>query len=181
MKKSTKILSVVLAGALAIGGVVGGSLAWLMDKTDAVTNTFTYGNVDIELAETTGSDYHIVPGKTIAKDPTVTVKADSEASYVFVKVEQANWNDKFAYEIADGWTKLEDVDNVYYRVVAANEEDQEFAVLKDNKVTISADLTKVDVDAAIEGGKVPTLTFTAYAIQQDGTGSVVDAWAKIKA
>ena len=132
MKKSTKILSVVLAGALAIGGVVGGSLAWLMDKTDAVKNTFTYGNVDIELKESEDLDLHIVPGKPITKDPTVTVKANSETSYVFVKVEKANWNDKFTYEIAAGWTKLEGVDNVYYREVTANEDDQAFAVLKDN-------------------------------------------------
>ena len=119
--------------------------------------------------------------KPITKDPTVTVKANSETSYVFVKVEKANWDDKFAYEIADGWTKLEDVANVYYREVTANVSDQEFAVLKDNKVTISNDLTKVDVDAAIEGGKAPTLTFTAYAIQKEGTGSAVDAWAKVNA
>ena len=45
-----KVLSTVLAGALAVTAVVGGSLAYFTD-TDEKTNTFTVGNVDITLTE----------------------------------------------------------------------------------------------------------------------------------
>lgn len=84
MKK--KALLMVLAAALIVVASIGGTLAWLSDKTDAITNTFTAGKVDISLAETTGTDYVLVPGAEIAKNPKITVKANSEDSYVFVKV-----------------------------------------------------------------------------------------------
>ena len=73
MKK--KILALVLALTLLVAGVVGGTLAWLTDRTAEVKNTFTVGDINIGLTETT-ADYKMVPGNTIAKDPTVTVKSD---------------------------------------------------------------------------------------------------------
>ena len=54
MKK--KILALCLVVALAVTAVVGGTLAYFTD-TDKETNTFTVGNVDIELLE---SQYHRV-------------------------------------------------------------------------------------------------------------------------
>ena len=77
MKKKT--LALVLALTLLVAGVVGGTLAWLTDQTAEVKNTFTVGDINIGLTETT-ADYKMVPGNTIAKNPTVTVKADSEAA-----------------------------------------------------------------------------------------------------
>ena len=84
MKKKT--LALVLALTLLVAGVVGGTLAWLTDQTAEVKNTFTVGDINIGLTETT-ADYKMIPGNTIAKDPTVTVKANSEACWLFVKVE----------------------------------------------------------------------------------------------
>ena len=49
-KKLTTVLAIVLVVALSVAG----TYAYLTDKTDAVENTFTVGNVDIKLAETTG-------------------------------------------------------------------------------------------------------------------------------
>ena len=80
-KKITLLLSLVLAVAMGIGG----TLAWLTAKTEAVKNTFTVGNINITLTETT-TNYKMVPGQTIAKDPKVTVKAGSEACWLFVKI-----------------------------------------------------------------------------------------------
>lgn len=84
MKK--KALLFVLAAAIIVVASVGGTLAWLSDKPTAITNTFTAGKVDINLTESTGTNYTLVPGATIAKDPKVTVVANSEPSYIFVKV-----------------------------------------------------------------------------------------------
>ena len=66
MKKKT--LALVLALTLLVAGVVGGTLAWLTDQTAEVKNTFTVGDINIGLTETT-TDYKMVPGNTIAKDP----------------------------------------------------------------------------------------------------------------
>ena len=198
MKKKT--LALVLALTLLVAGVVGGTLAWLTQKTDSVVNTFTYGDINITLGETTGSNYKIIPGVDLKKDPKVTVLANSEACWLFVKVEENNWPDfkdgtarKVDYAIATGWTKLtgvEGVDDVYYREVAATGATaQEFYVLAgkgttgdlvNGVVTVSENLTKTEVNS-ITAGTQPTLTFTAYAVQKDGVTSVTDAWAKASA
>ena len=50
---STRALIAVLALTLLIGCSLGGTIAWLMDKTETVTNTFTVGDINIDLTETT--------------------------------------------------------------------------------------------------------------------------------
>ena len=92
MKKKLLIPIMIL---ILVIGAVGGTLAWLTDKTDPVTNTFTVGNVDITLAETTGKTYKMVPGQTITKYPKVTVEAGSEECWLFVKIEKSTNYDNF--------------------------------------------------------------------------------------
>lgn len=102
MKKSfsTKAVALVLAGGLLVGATVGGTLAWLTDKTEAVTNTFVVGDIDIDLDESKLNDgalvtgtrvmsndnYKILPGNNQPKDPVVTVEKGSEACWLFVEV-----------------------------------------------------------------------------------------------
>ena len=175
MKKKT--LALVLALTLLVAGVVGGTLAWLTDQTAEVKNTFTVGDINIGLTETT-TDYKMVPGNTIAKDPTVTVKANSEACWLFVKVtESTNLKDFITYAIAEGWTALPGVDGVYYREVPASAADQPFSVLKGDAVTVNSDVTKEMLTAKDFAN--PTLTFKAYAVQKDNVASASDAWAKV--
>ena len=180
---SNKTVAILLALVLAIGCAVGGTLAWLISETKPVVNTFTYGDINIGLEETE-REYKITPGVAIDKDPKVTVKANSEACWLFVKVEKENWNDKVTYEIADGWTKGDGTKipaNVYYREVAANDKAQEFPVLKGDKVTVSEKLTKDEVNKLKNSSNPTQLTFTAYAVQQNGIKDAADAWAKIPA
>ena len=140
MKKKT--LALVLALTLLVAGVVVGTLAWLTDQTAEVKNTFTVGDINIDLTETT-ADYKMVPGNTITKDPTVTVKANSEACWLFVKVTESENLDTFiTYAIAEGWTALSGVDGVYYREVPASTADQTFSVLADDAVTVKSNVTK---------------------------------------
>ena len=180
---SNKTVAILLALVLAIGCAVGGTLAWLISKTAPVVNTFTYGDINIDLAETTGTDYKITPGVNISKDPKVTVKANSEACWLFVKVEEQGTfvADKVTYGIADDWRKGDGngiPKNVYYREVGAVTDDTPFNVLKDNQVIVSDTLTKEDIKGITAK---PTLTFTAYAVQKDGIDTAADAWAKISA
>lgn len=175
MKKKT--LALVLALTLLVAGVVGGTLAWLTDQTAEVKNTFTVGDINIGLTETT-ADYKMVPGNTIAKDPTVTVKANSEACWLFVKVtESADLEAFITYDTAEGWIALSGVDGVYYREVPASTADQTFSVLADDAVTVKSNVTKTMLETAKTDA--PTLTFKAYAIQKDHFATADAAWAEV--
>ena len=181
MKK--KSLALVLALAMIVVCVVGGTLAWLIDKTDPVTNTFTYGDIDITLAETTGTSYKMIPGYTIDKNPKVTVLADSEKCYLFVKVEKSTNFDTFmTYDMADGWTALTGVNGVFYRVVDTADMGTAYSVLANDKVTVRGDVTKAMLNGLTEATQ-PTLTFTAYACQYMKNSTqwftAAEAWAKV--
>ena len=175
---SGRLFILMLALVLVLGCAVGGTVAWLVAKTDPVVNTFTYGDINITLTETTGDDYKIIPGVDIGKDPKVTVKAGSEACWLFVKVDEVGTfvADKVTYSVADGWTALTGRPGVYYREVGAVTADTDFYVLKDNVVKVSDTLTKEDIKDIPTG---PTLTFTAYAVQKDGIADAATAWSKI--
>ena len=176
MKK--KIVICALSIAVIICCAVGGTFAWLTTQTGEVRNTFTIGNIDITLAETT-SDFKMIPGETIAKDPVVTVKANSEACWLFVKVtESDNLDDFITYTVDSGWTALTGVSGVYYREVAATTADTSFDVLTGNAVTVKDTVTKTMMDALTDN-TLPTLTFKAYAIQKSGFDTVEAAWAKV--
>lgn len=184
---SSRAFIALLALVLVIGCVAGGTVAWLVATTDTVTNTFTYGKINIDLTETTGTSYKIIPGTNIAKDPKVTVAADSEACWLFVKVEETGTfvADKVTYAIANGWTQGDGTEipsNVYYREVSAEDAKTgvNYYVLAGNAtypngvITVSADLTKENIPAAN-----PTLKITAYAVQKENIDTAADAWAKV--
>ena len=186
---SSKAFAAVLALVLVLGCALGGTVAWLVAKSDPVVNTFTYGDININLEETTGSSYKIIPGVDIAKDPKVTVKANSEACWLFVKVEEvgAFVADKVTYSVADGWTQGDGTKipkNVYYREVSAAEAKNgaSYYVLAGDTdhpngvVKVSNTLTKEDIKGITTQ---PTLTFTAYAVQKDGIADAATAWSKI--
>lgn len=182
---STRALVALMAVVLVIGCVAGGTVAYLIDRTPQVTNTFTFGDINIELAERT-TEYKIVPGVDIAKDPFVTVIGGSEKCYLFVKVEEKNWpvdaagNKKLTYEIADsnGWQALPNETNVYYQVVESQDADKVIPVLKDDVVHASTTLTKTDI--VTDQSMLPQLIFTAYAVQYDAIENVAAAWAQAK-
>lgn len=172
---SSRAFIALLALVLVIGCVAGGTVAWLVAKTEPVVNTFTYGNINIALTEDAGGtekQFKIIPGTNIVKDPKVTVKAGSEACYLFVKVEKVGTFTGISYEIADGWTELES--GVYYRQVGSVTADTSFEVIKGNEITVSETLTKENIPSA-----QPTLKITAYAVQQENIADAATAWSKI--
>lgn len=181
MKK--KSLALFLAIAIVVVGVVAGTVAWLTDRTAAVKNTFTTSDITIELKETTGGTYKMIPGWTIEKDPKVTVKAGSEACYLFVKLEKsANFDTFMTYVMADGWEALPGNADVYYREVAAATADTTFEVLKGNQVSVKGEVTKAQMNA-LTADTYPTLTVTAYESQLNKNATTefgpAAAWANI--
>ena len=191
MKK--KILALVLAVVLLVVGVAAGTLAWLTSKSDAVVNTFTTSDIKVELKETTGNEYKMVPGFTISKDPKATVLKGSEECYLFVKLDKSEDFDKYLeYVIADGWTQLtkddkgnDITDLVYYRMVETADIGTAYSVLANDQVTVKGSVTKTDM-SAIDNGTVakPTLTITAFAYQLYKQAGVqfpaAEAWANIQ-
>lgn len=156
--------------------------------TDTVKDT-------VEQAGTTtpANSYKLIPGKNMPKDPFVTVEANSEKCWLFIAVEEKDNkrstespnNDVVGYSVrdcttyTDGWNSFvgdsynfKNGVSVYYRVVDASTNDQNIYVLAPNGeceidghengcVTVNADVTdKVTA--------MPSLTFTAAAIQYDG-------------
>lgn len=87
--KRKNLISVVVTLALTASVMVGATLAYLTDKTDTVTNTFTIGNVSIDLKEpdwdpdTSGKD--LVPGAEVAKNPMITNVGASEG-YMMMEI-----------------------------------------------------------------------------------------------
>ena len=63
-----------------------------------------------------------------------------------------------------------------YPQVGASEKAQEFYVLADKTVTVSESLTKSEVQGIGTGENAPTLTFTAYAVQQERVADAAAAW-----
>ena len=188
-----KTLTMVLAFALVFALGVGGTLAWLTATSPEVENTFTVGDINITLEET-GMDnnrqkhYDYVPGDTLEKDPTVTVLADSEKCYLFIKVVAENNIEveggyALNWAIAEGWIPYNPVEGqvvpangtyYFYREVAATTADTPFTVLADNQVTVSDKLTK---DSALETAKF-ALTFDAAAVQFENIDGLDAAFAQ---
>ncbi|MBE6603776.1 MAG: hypothetical protein IJC95_01975 [Clostridia bacterium] len=178
-----KTLITILATILVCCFAVGGTLAWLMDSTQTITNTFTVGDIEITLEETEAT-YKMVPGNEIAKDPKVTVLDKSEACWLFVKIEKsANFDNFMTYTVASGWIALAGADGVYYREVAATTADTAFYVLAAGAGNAMAngcvkvkDTVTADSLAAVATSNQPTLSFTAYAVQKDNVADATTAW-----
>ena len=181
------------AACLTVFSMIGGSLAWLMTSTEPIVNVFTYGDIRITLTEEKGevlSDGHyfkMTPGKEIEKDPKLTVLADSEDCWLFVKIEESSdkaLDDYIEYTLADGWTALVEEPGVYFRTVDSKSETQEFSVLKDDKVTVKGSVT-LEMLQELNSANYPKLTFTGYAVQRDANIDAIDsaaeAWALIDA
>ena len=220
-----KVMALALAMALLVTVAVAGTVAWLMDTTGNVTNTFTVGNIDIDLKEhdlkadgtlddavevTEEDTYKIIPGTSQPKDPFVRVEANSDACWVFIKVEEKNNAATYiTYSIDKSvWTPLVDANNdgiaddgVYYKEMPAVTEDTKLNILSGATVSYSENLTKTQINnlytivkdddgnvtsmTMLAKENLPKLQFTAYAIQKtNGNGTTFtasQAWTALTA
>lgn len=196
-KKIIAMLSVfIMLAMVGIGRSVSGTVAWLVSKPESRVSTFTLGDINITLKE---SDFgsqpiKIIPGIDIKKDPKVTVMANSEACWLFVKVEEMNWPDfkeangtrKVSYSVNNGWNALKDNPGVYFREVNAEDAQKgiDYTVLAGNEscpsgvIKVSQELTKEEINS-INSANQPSLTFTAYAVQRAGIDNEATAWATV--
>ena len=136
------------------------------------------------------------PGQKVAKDPKITVVPMSEDSYVYVKVEEKLktgdtqnaplFTDYIQYNIADGWTQIGNT-GIYYREHNKTDAATDYYIikgegngeLKNGFVKCNPEVDNEDVAAvSVGGGQLPTLSFTAYAVQKGIAETATDAWLK---
>lgn len=212
--KARKILVSLAALALVAAISIGGTLAYLTSH-DEVKNTFTVGQVKITLDEAKigadgkaitgeGADrvkansYKLMPGHEYDKDPTVTVKAGSEESYVRMLVTVA-----FGKQLTDGQlaTKLDNIFVGYSQNWVRNAKDVKVVGSKTvityeyrYNTTVSAGTDDNKLPALFTGIEVPgewtneqlaaiggfTIDIVAQAIQKDGFTTADAAWAEFK-
>ena len=199
MKNAKKVLLLLLCAVLLMGTTIFATMAYLTD-TETVTNTFTAGSVGITLDEadvkpdgTYESDatvrvyentYHLLPGHTYIKDPTVHISKDSEACYVFVKVvdEISSIEDATTVEAqmtANGWAKLDGEENVWYYekvVTPGTTADTAFSGDTDGVDLLVFESFKITGDADVVAFNGLTITVQAYAVQADNFGTAKAAW-----
>ena len=206
--KRSKSLVLALCAVLLVVGTILGTVAYLQD-TASVVNTFTVGNVHLKLDEAvvdekgeptggrteTGNAYHLLPGETYTKDPTVTVLKGSEESYVrmMLTLNCASEldaifapNGAVLTEIFKGYdaTKWEYVD-----VTRGNDNTitYEFRYFETVEAEDNADLVlaalfdTVTVPNTMTGEQLATIadlkiTVEAHAIQATGFANADDAW-----
>lgn len=193
-----KVLAMMLAVLMIVTATVAGTVAWLTVTSGTVTNTFTTGDINIELKEhkyengaltteevVANDTYKVVPGATEPKDPFVRVKADSEKCYVYVYIENNVQLDDgtvvASYNINDAeWEKIaENGAKALYRfkaIVDASAEDKTCQVF--SQVTYDGNkITKENIEQVEDD----TIVVQAFAHQSDYIDDVTVADAAAKA
>lgn len=205
-RKVNMILTVCAVIALVISCVMG-TLAFLTD-TDEVVNTFTVGKVGITLDEAAvntdgtliegadrvqGNSYHMIPGNTYIKDPTVTVTAGSEPSYVrmFVTIDKA---DKLKEILGDGFLPENYVngwDRELWPCVGITEKDDTLTYeFRYHSIVDASDGDDIVLDALFDSFTVPEevngaqlatiadmkITVVSHAMQSENFDNADEAW-----
>jgi len=194
--KAKKVMALALAAVMLMCASVAATVAYLKDD-DSVVNTFTVGQIGISLdeadvneygellykdAEKTqlndrviSNDYKLIPGVTYVKDPTVTVDADSEESYIrmmveikdFTDVKAAFGNDFLPQNFVDGWDESK---WPCVAIVATN--DTAIYEFRYYKTVNTLDKDKTD-DVPAQPLKLDPL-FTSFTVPADVTGTLLN-------
>lgn len=207
--KRSKPLVLALCAVLLVVGTILGTVAYLQDTAEVI-NTFTVGNVHLKLDEAvvdekgeptggrteTGNAYHLIPGQTYTKDPTVSVLKGSEESYVRMKLTLNCASELDAIFAPNGAVLTEIFKGYdaakwnYIDVTRGNDNTitYEFRYFKTVKPEKDADLVldalfdTVTVPNTMTGEQLATIadleiTVEAHAIQATGFDNADEAWA----
>ena len=226
MKTKTKALALFLSAVLLVVTTVFATMAYLT-STDEVKNTFTVGKVEITLDEADvdeygnllnnekevwkegdtladrvrGNEYKLIPGHTYVKDPTVTVAAGSEQSYIRMIVTITDLTDVKAVLGVDDATNyflpqyfVEGWDNTKWVTTNVVKEENDTATYEfryyttvstvndTTAKTLEALFTHIIVPKTIKNTDIEKLAemqinVVAHAIQADGFETADEAWA----
>lgn len=190
-----KVVTFTVAMVLLLGITIGVTLAVLMDQTETLTNVFVAGDVgDLDLKETTGRQYIVVPGETATKDPVVEFISSNVPAYVYVMIPDG-WDvsgNSVSKELTDGtttisnaitfvvdtsWTPVTGVEGLFYipSETFVEDADKTIPFISGNTITYSDQLTQ-DFLETFSNTNVATLPLTAYAVQQAPYNDPAAAW-----
>ena len=213
MKKRSKALLLSMCAVLLVVGSVFGTIAYLTDS-ESVTNTFSVGQVGLKLDEakvdemgkpdgetrwqpTTADpvqEYHLLPGHSYTKDPTVTVDAGSEESYVrmmatiaykaeadevFAKYGVTNWLNINSDWVTDGIPTTKEESGTITRIYEFR---YKSTVAKSETATkLPALFTTLTVPGGVTNDEIACLkdmviSVEAHAIQAAGFADADAAW-----
>lgn len=202
LEKRKNLKKVIVAGAAIAVMLVGGASAYFT-ATDDATNTWTVGNVAIDLQEPAydaSEKDNITPNQQLDKDPVVENTGSNEA-FIFVKFSipkasvktvgsdgkptEASVQELFDYTVNDNWTLIDEASgtdsNTYIYAYGTEEqclgvdpEETTAVVFKDGKIKFK-NVLEGQVDSSL------TLPVYAYAIQTsditaDGSTAPADVW-----
>lgn len=186
MKKAKKILALLMCAVLLVGASIAGTVAYLTSQ-DEVTNTFTVGKVEIKLEEydvdeQTGkknatvveglANLELVPGREIEKNPFITVDANSETCWLFVKIVNNLGNAVTINGLTEnGWAAVAGHEGYYQYAYAVG---ANTVVPVFNSVTCDTDNTY----DTLNGITNKNIVVTAFAVQSEGI-SQADAWTAL--
>jgi len=165
----------VIALVLSMATAISGTLAYLT-STDTATNTFTVGNVSIDLEEPsyTGNNQTLLPGVEIAKDPQIKNTGSSEA-WVWMEITVPNDLMSYIDWNTTAWTKTDDgdADNDGNTVVTLKRETKlpagETTEKAFTKVALPASLTSMPESL---GTGTVDIVVNAFAIQDANFANV---------
>lgn len=196
MKTKKKALLLSFCAVLLVAASVLGTMAFLTSQ-DSVLNTFTVGNVKINLDEADvtpdgtpipdadrvkENDYKLMPGHSYTKDPTVTVLEGSEESYIKVEVTVNKLRETYGEgDLFDDLTKIftgyDATKWIYGGSTAdwgeANNRTYTFYYYK----TVEALDGDVVLEPIFTGVQVPDEIDAAYLAKLDGLNIFVKAYA----
>lgn len=170
--KKKKILSISLLVAL-LAVIVGGTYAYFTAKSDIKRNTFTVGNIDIELEEPGWNPqlrHELIPGDKITKDPTVTVKEGSVDSYIFMFLRNDFTNAVVTPDInEEKWDRINEIEDKY----------DVYVYTEGKKVPKVVNTKNPKSDQTLDFFKNVTVSSTGFTGASDGDGNeiIVTAYA----
>lgn len=138
---------------------------------------------ELTVTETGGSDHRVIlPGVDMTKKAVVDFEGSEMACYVFCAITANGWTraDNFHYTAGNGllnwavdntnWIFLQGdgSTSVYYCIVNANTELHANVLADGGKITVSADITKSQLNALAEPAAPLSIKISATAVQYHG-------------
>ncbi|MBQ2763683.1 MAG: hypothetical protein IJF43_01410 [Firmicutes bacterium] len=200
MKKNNVIMILILVVLLSITLI--GTYAYQTYTQDTIKNTFTIGNVSVELYEIDQSgnkiddinqEYALERGKTYNKNMVVNVGAGSEDCYVYIVME----NDLANVEAGESSANLNDASAVDYTPVATQIANNGWTKRTTSNTDVNIYWKEIDVSTDAgeldfmtefrtkesfdydlvrkEDNTPPVMSFTLYAVEK-GSMDEANAW-----
>lgn len=151
VQKNQRKFILMMCSIVVVGGIIAGTLAWLAAKTDPVINNFIGSNLEINLAEE-AKNFQMIPHLEIPKDPMITVKANSEACWLFLQVKESNAQANGSGVLVNGVPRINNGNDFYkylnYDIRIGTNEFNGWTKMTDQQVT-AAGLCTVSDDQSV--------------------------------